>query len=120
MSSFENSWDYFLDVPEAATGSMFSLWRRKIYLPFASLAFGVVPRSSRGESILQRDVEKRDVDVPRDRENDSGRENERTKKNGESQKRRTKEWATLCVCICRYLHTCVCVCALQKVLAHSI
>lgn len=40
----------------------------------------VVLKSSRGESILQRDVEKRDVDIPRDRESDSGRENAGTKK----------------------------------------
>lgn len=80
----------------------------------------VVLRSSRGESILRRDVEKRDVDVPRDRENDSGKENERIKENGESRKRRTKGWR-LCICIC----ACVCVCvgvyvALRKVLTHTL
>lgn len=92
--------------------------KKSIYrLPRSLLV--VVLRSSRGESILRRDVEKRDVDVPRDRENDSGRENERIKEKGENQKRRTKAWAVLRVCICRCLHTCVCE-TLQKVLAHTL
>lgn len=61
--------------------SMFSLWRRKIYLPFASLAFACRAEvEPRGESILRRDVEKRDVDAPRNRENDSGRENQRERR----------------------------------------
>lgn len=47
----------------------------------------VVLRSSRGESILQRDVEKRDVDTPRDREYEKGereqRRSEATKREGQ-------------------------------------
>lgn len=73
----------------------------------------VVPRSSRGESILRRDVEKRDVDVPRDRENDSGRENERTKEKGESEGKdeRVVGYASVRICrVCACVCVCVCVC----------
>ena len=77
--------DYFLDVPKSATGSMFPLWRRKIYLLFASLLV-LVLKSNRGESILRRDVEKRDVD-------NTVRPREQRRK--ESQKKKMKEWAML-------------------------
>lgn len=85
----------------------------------------VVPRSSRGESILRRDVEKRDVDVPRDRENDSGRENERTKEKGESEE---KDERVVGLRICTYLQSlrvcrvcvCVCVCITKGTGAYTI
>lgn len=73
---------------------------------------------------MRRDVEKRDVDVPRDRENDSGRENERTKEKGESEGKDERVVGYASVRICRVCacvaYVCVCVYALQKVLAHTL
>lgn len=62
----------------ASQCSLYSVEKSIYRLPRSLLA--VVLRSSRGESILQRDVEKRDVDIPRDRESDSGGETARIKK----------------------------------------
>lgn len=78
---------------------------KSIYRLLRSLLV-VVLRSSRGESILRRDVEKRDVDVPRDRENDSGRMGEQRRK----EKARREGKSVLCyesvsvdVRICEYV-----------------
>jgi len=64
--------------------SLYSVEKSIYRLPRSLLV--VVPRASRGESILRHDVEKRDVDVPRDRENDSGKD-ERIKEKGESEEK---------------------------------
>lgn len=77
MIKFENSEFYFPDVLSSQPPARCSLYsaEKSIYRLLRSLLV-VVLRSSRGESILQRDVEKRDVDIPRDRESDSAREDE--------------------------------------------
>jgi len=92
--------------------SLYSVEKSIYRLPRSLLV--VVLRSSRGESILRCDVEKRDVDVARDRENDSGKD-ERIKEKGESEEKDERVGYVMHLCL---MSTYVCECTLQK--AHTL
>lgn len=64
-------------------------------------------RSNRRESILQRDVKKQDVDIPRDRKNDSEKENENKEEGKQLKEKNAKEQSTHHVS--RYMRTYICV-----------